>query len=220
MQGLSPRAQAFVAVLLCVVAGFVDAIGYLHSDVFVANMTGNTVLVGIAVAKHEWAATLLRLATIALFFGGAMLGRAVLVVASERQWAPLLLEAVALAVAAFLPAGSSSWTLWLAAAMGMQATGATRFGGVSINTVVVTSAIARLAERAVDALRARRSRRNSTPSSHGKLQAGAWLSYGVGATAGALASDGSLAVLAPAVGLALLAWLLWRRRALVAREPV
>ena len=42
------------AVLLCAAAGMADAVGYVHGGIFAANMTGNTVLAGLAVAQGEW----------------------------------------------------------------------------------------------------------------------------------------------------------------------
>jgi uncharacterized membrane protein YoaK (UPF0700 family) len=215
MKRFSHRTQVAVAIALCMVAGFVDAVGFLRSEVFVANMTGNTVLIGIALAKQEWAATSLRVATVAVFFGSAVSGRLLLSVTAGKQWAPLLIEALLLALAGLTPAGDRSWVLILAAAMGIQATAVTQFGGVAVSTVVVTSAIARVAERVADfAHKGRRAEADSSPFL-GRLQAAAWAGYCAGAAAatGALLMfDSRFALLVPAALLGALAFMLAARR--------
>lgn len=204
MKHLGTPAQLGVVVVLCVVAGYVDALAYLKSDLFVANMTGNTVLVGIAVAKGQWATLTFRVASVALFFGGAVLGRLVLAMGGGRQWAPLLLEALLVAAAASSPSGD--WqALVLAAAMGMQSTAVTQVGGLAVNTVVVTGAIARVAERAADRLRTHPAL-SAVAAMQGRLQGAAWLAYGAGAALGTLAAKlGWMALFIPAAALGLMA---------------
>src|SRR5260370_12123017 len=59
--------------LLCSVAGFVDAFGYLQFDhVFAANMTGNSVLLSIAAAAGDWRRVALYAATLPAFVAGAL----------------------------------------------------------------------------------------------------------------------------------------------------
>jgi uncharacterized membrane protein YoaK (UPF0700 family) len=214
MKRFSHRTQGAIAIGLCMVAGFVDAVGYLRSEVFVANMTGNTVLIGIALAKQEWAAGSLRVATVTVFFGSAVAGRLLLSVTSGKQWAPLLIEAMLLALAAITPGGDQSWVLMLAAAMGIQATAVTQFGGVAVSTVVVTSAIARVAERVADF-----AHRGGKPDSdvarlQARLQAAAWAGYCVGAAFATWVIhlfDSRASLLLPASLLAALALLLATR---------
>ena len=62
------------AIILTLVAGIADAVGYITmGSVFAANMTGNTVLAGIALAQGHWADAWRHLAPVAVFFVGAML---------------------------------------------------------------------------------------------------------------------------------------------------
>ena len=46
--------------LLCLIAGWVDAVGFLQFDAFPANMTGNTVLASIAITRHQEEQALIR----------------------------------------------------------------------------------------------------------------------------------------------------------------
>ena len=55
-------------------AGVVDAVGYLQAGIFVANMTGNTVLVGIAISEGHWTAASDRATALLVFFLGAGAG--------------------------------------------------------------------------------------------------------------------------------------------------
>ena len=70
--------------LLCLACGVVDAAGYLAHGIFAANMTGNTVLLGLAAAGHQWPLALERLLPLATFFGGAVSGRSLLNLAGGR----------------------------------------------------------------------------------------------------------------------------------------
>jgi uncharacterized membrane protein YoaK (UPF0700 family) len=194
--------------LLAAACGIADAVGFVHTGVFAANMTGNTVLAGLSLAHADWAVAADRVATLATFFGGAMAGRVLQRAWPEALWLPLLLEALLIAVAAFVDP-ARAWAIWLvAAAMGIQATVVTKVGGMAISTVVVTSTMARLAERAVDALA--RSPRAAGPGPDAPTGlALAWGSYAVGAVAAALLMKvTALPLLVPA-GVVLVVSLLW-----------
>ena len=77
--------------------------------------------------------------------------------------------------------------IWLiAAAMGVQSTGMTRFGNVSINTVVITGTLSRLAESTVDTIVPRRQPHRTGPAiTAPSLLAASWIFYGIGALAAA-----------------------------------
>ena len=166
-------------------AGIADAVGFITmGGVFAANMTGNTVLAGIAAAQGRWLSAGNHLATLAAFFVGAMAARLLLRL-RPRPVLPVLLEAAIVAALGFLPLGIESLVLILAFAMGMQASAITSFGGTAASTVVITSTLARTAEAALDAI---------VPSRDGTLQpvprprllALSWTGYLVGALAGTL----------------------------------
>lgn len=135
---------------LCLVAGYVDALGYTElGGVFAANMTGNSVLMAIAAARGLWPRTESYAATLAAFLAGAI------VACVLRRWtgrpAVVLLAASALLMAAAmapLPPGLS--LPLLAATMGMQGAAISRFGPAALQTVVVTGTMVRLADELVE----------------------------------------------------------------------
>ena len=187
------------AVLLCAAAGMTDAIGYVRTSIFAANMTGNTVLAGLALAQGEWLRALQRAATVATFFGGAMLGRFLLNLAGNRPAVPLAVESTLIAIAAFVP-GADVEILIITFAMGVQTTALTRFKGVALSTVVMTSTIARLAETAADRLIrgfGRAAPRHGVPNS---LLVATWAAYAAGAAiAGTLIRFVDVSLVLPAL---------------------
>lgn len=123
------RAGRTAATALALVAGFVDAYGYLGWRVFGANMTGNTIVFAIALYQNA-ARAYLPLILIVSFFAGAILGRAIM----ERfaSHAALYAEAGLLAAAAFAPGYAALPIISLA--MGLQNTALSTFAGVAANT--------------------------------------------------------------------------------------
>lgn len=200
------RLDVAAATLLCLTAGIADAVGFLHSGVFAANMTGNTVLVGISLAQGEWAQAVGRAAPIAAFFAGAVIGRLLLRIGGERS--AILVEALVIGACAFIDARSVV-SIWLiAAAMGIQATAITKFAGAAVSTVVVTSTLARLAEAKHDYLAGKLGREPAQAGGPAALLAATWLAYGFGAIVAVLllkTTSGAPLLLAAALVLVVLA---------------
>lgn len=181
------RAGLGHASVLCLIAGFVDAVGYLeHGQVFTANMTGNTVLLGAALAQGDWLA-LKYLATIASFAVG--------VTASTLLKLAGLTLPFLFFVAGVLLFGMAAVHLpgfvvlcFLALIMGLQGGAISSFSGVRLPTVVVTSTLVNL----IDGLVRRRfnSQKLSAapPSKLGHL-ASAWIAYGMGGGVAVLAQS-------------------------------
>ena len=170
---------------LTIVAGIADAVGYITmGGVFAANMTGNTVLAGIAVAGRDYPGAWRHAGPLLAFFLGAMLS-CLLVRLANGPIASLLLQAALFAGVGFLDAGPETAVLILAVAMGLQATAITRFGGVAVSTVVVTSTLARTAEAALDTLWPG-SERPPPSVANPRLLALTWIGYLTGAIAGTL----------------------------------
>ena len=180
-----PGRHVAQATLLTIVAGMADAVGYITmGGVFAANMTGNTVLAGIAVAERDFPGAWHHTAPLLAFFLGAMLS-CFLLRLLRGPTASLLLEATLIAGAGFLNVGPEVAVLILAVAMGLQAAAITEFGGVAASTVVVTSTLARTADAAVDWLWPEQ--RQQPPSvAKPRLLALTWIGYLMGAIAGAL----------------------------------
>ena len=56
---------------MCMVAGAVDVIAYiLFGQIFIANMTGNTVLFAASVVMRDWSEAALRLGVVFTFLAG------------------------------------------------------------------------------------------------------------------------------------------------------
>jgi uncharacterized membrane protein YoaK (UPF0700 family) len=127
------RAAIFLTTAPALVAGFADGDAFLRWHQFAANMTGNTVLLGIAAVNGNTAGALDSLMTIAAFVAGC--AAASLLEGSRAT--PLLVEAALLCAASF--AQMHRWQLALvAAAMGIQNTTIAALGKVQANTSFIT----------------------------------------------------------------------------------
>jgi uncharacterized membrane protein YoaK (UPF0700 family) len=173
------------ATILTLVAGIADAVGYITmGSVFAANMTGNTVLAGIALAQGGWLDAWRHLAPLVAFFVGAMISRLLLRLL-RAPTAGLIVEAALLAVVGILPVGPEAAVLIVALAMGVQASAITHFAGSAISTVVVTSTMARGADAVLDRIWPGDTRAPAAPTNR-RLLALTWVGYLVGAVIGAL----------------------------------
>jgi uncharacterized membrane protein YoaK (UPF0700 family) len=139
-------------VALTLTTGLVDAVSYLAlGHVFVANMTGNIVFLGFAIAGAKGLSITASLAALAAFLVGAFAGGR-LGASSSAHRGRLLRNAVfvelvavggAVAVAAADPgavSGAVRYTLigLLAVAMGVQNSSARRLGVADLTTTVLT----------------------------------------------------------------------------------
>jgi uncharacterized membrane protein YoaK (UPF0700 family) len=181
----TPTRDTLRATTLTVIAGIADAVGYITmGGVFAANMTGNTVLAGIAAAQRNYTDAWHHLAPLLAFFAGAMLSRLLLRL-SHKPTAGLLVEAALLAVVGFLPIDRELAVMIVAVAMGVQASAITHFGGRAVSTVVVTSTLARTADALLDRLWAGEKKQPPAVTNL-PLLGFTWMGYLVGAVAGTL----------------------------------
>jgi uncharacterized membrane protein YoaK (UPF0700 family) len=184
--------------VLTFAAGYIDALSYLGlGRVFTANMTGNTVLLGIALAEFDGAA--IRRASLALvgFLAGAAVGAWVV----ERDHSDgLWPRAVTLALlleSLLLLAFAAGWYLahdtlatattraalivLSAFAMGVQSAAVIRLEITGIATTYLTGTLTNLVARLMG-----RSRRKSKPFRQSALLATVWIVYIGGAVAAAV----------------------------------
>ncbi|WP_406099285.1 YoaK family protein [Streptomyces sp. NBC_01013] len=145
--------------VLTVATGLVDAVSYLGlGHVFVANMTGNVVFLGFALAGAEGLSVLASLVSMAAFLAGALVGgRFTHRFAAHRGHllaATVALEAVLVTAAAVTAAATHSevntgvrYTLivLLGLAMGLQNAAARRLGVPDLTTTVLTLTLTGLA---------------------------------------------------------------------------
>jgi uncharacterized membrane protein YoaK (UPF0700 family) len=171
------------ACLLAIVAGYADAVGFLAFNAFAGAMTGNTVLLGIALAAGKLVAAAQSAGIIAAFLVGVA-ASAVL-----RRYVSLAgilcLEAAAIVLAALVSPPVAAPLL--AFAMGLQNAAMTHFAGTSLNTVFLTGNLQKLVETAL-----RRPQPSSRPTSESAavvLISHLLLAYLVGVVLGAVAQN-------------------------------
>jgi len=200
--GGSSTRDIMLLVLTCA-AGLVDAISYLEmGHVFTAMMTGNTVLLALAIGQGEVMAALRSTLALLTFSvgaaGGAMLlrrGRA------RGEWPPIVtatlaLEAVALGVFAVMwhvkgpmaPTGVLTVVLIALSglAMGIQAAAVRHLGVPGVASTYITGTLTSLMAELV----------TGAASRHLRLLASVFLVYGAGALIGAVLQARSSSLLA------------------------
>lgn len=79
-----PQRPTFELFLLTWTSGIMDALSYLRAGVFTANMTGNTVLLGLAMAGRDRSRFMLALASVLAFALGALIAGSVLARSNPR----------------------------------------------------------------------------------------------------------------------------------------
>lgn len=168
---LGASGKLAVALSLTVVGGFVDAVGYIALfEVFTANMSGNSVHVGIYLGQRQWLNLLRPLCAIVFYVVGMVLTRIAVGITGRvrmRRIASFTLALEALLLALFAHATpamhlgqivdqqSPSYFLLvalLAFAMGVQTATLTHIGALTIYTTFVTGTLTKLTESFTRAL--------------------------------------------------------------------
>jgi uncharacterized membrane protein YoaK (UPF0700 family) len=203
--------------LLSLAAGCVDAVGYLGlGQVFVANMTGNTVLLGLAIGQADVRGVLHAGTALVGFVLGVAVGAAIVERRPEQQaaWTPavtaalgfefviLLAFAVGWLFTGFDPSGVAVYLLIVlsALAMGVQSAAVRRLEVSDVSTTYITGTLTSLTARTVSWLRLAYFSAAASPGCSEErptltqpterglpLTADVWLAYGVGAVIGGAA---------------------------------
>ena len=209
------------AVALTGVAGFVDAMGYLALlRVYTANMSGNSIAVGMEAVRGQWRETARRFLPIAAFFLGLTL--AGIVVEAGRRWGlsrrvslALSIELVCLISFVFLarPLARQSATFGdsepraaslvalAAVAMGAQNASLRETGALNTYTTHVTGTLTRLSYAAVQSVaRAISPRPSRARASSLSFLTALWVVYIAGAAIAAICWQrvGPITMLIPA----------------------
>jgi uncharacterized membrane protein YoaK (UPF0700 family) len=169
------------AILLALIAGYVDTVGYLDFNAFAGLMTGNTIFLGIEAVSGQYGMAVFHGVIIFAFLFGVIAAR-VKARAGLKSWVALSVASGLLVLCSFVE--KSLAAVLLALAMGIQNSAANRFNGVALNTVFITGNIQKLGEELVTWI---------WPSKAGPTRQGAtifafvWFAYAVGAGAGAVA---------------------------------
>ncbi len=192
-----------LVLLLGSTAGYLDAVGYLTVGLFTANMTGNTVLFGIAAGQGRWHIALRGALAILSFVSGGVVST-LLFRRFQKLGGALSLEAafIAAALAAWVGFGrppgeidsglaAALLIMLLSVAMGVQSAAVRRVGEVRVSTTYVTGTLTTLAvdaatelinwwdRRSTSETQASASPRKATP-----LLFGIWSTYLGGALVG------------------------------------
>jgi uncharacterized membrane protein YoaK (UPF0700 family) len=208
--------------LLAGAAGAVDAVSYMElGRVFTANMTGNTVLLGLAMVEAESAAAMRTALALVGFLAGSALGAwtverwqaggdwpLTVTIVLALEWVILIVFAISWQFASSVvsPPGDRATLVVLSAlAMGLQSAAARRLDVSGIATTYITGTLTSLAPRLVGWLRFTVARlifsQPTRPAQGAGLLAAVWLVYLGGAVvAGAATSlDPALAVVFPII---------------------
>lgn len=190
---------------LAAAAGCVDAASFLGLDqVFTANQSGNTVLLGIAIGVGDGGAVARTGVSIVAFMVGVVIA-VLLLRGAPRGWSartgPVLAATAAVLVVAgalWGPLDTVALIAVVSAAMGAQSAAALRVGVPGVSTTFVTGTLTRVATQLV----------SDDPGSRDPAPVAAWAAYLGGAIAGGLLSrwtDGGVGVLAGAAVVAVAA---------------
>jgi uncharacterized membrane protein YoaK (UPF0700 family) len=195
--------------LLSVAAGCVDAIAFVRSGIFPANMSGNSVVLAIGILHPETGAAALSALALAGFCLGAASG-AWLVHAPDRDWsrrisgAILLAGLLVLACAATLLLAPdrffSAVIIVVSAAMGLQSAAIQQLGIPGVATVFVTGTLTATIARLVGLAR-RMARGEPRTGASPWLPASSWAGYFIGAIIGGMqvVSRSAIPVILPGV---------------------
>ncbi|MEZ5817724.1 MAG: YoaK family protein [Hyphomicrobiaceae bacterium] len=171
------------AILLALIAGCADTVGYLRFKAFAGLMTGNTIFLGVELAEQKWSAAANHFAIIVMFLVGVALAQAFLRL-TIPVWTVLCGVGGLLVLCGFLDHELASLVLPLG--MGLQNSAANRFNGVALNTVFITGNLQKVGEGLIHWLWHAR-QPNAPPSDGFAIFGWVWIAYAVGAGFGAIA---------------------------------
>lgn len=186
--------SSILAIALTLLAGYVDAIGYLSlGHVYVANMSGNSIAIGIHTSKGQLSEVWRYAWPVMSFVAGLLLSRLIVSWGMASGWrsvaAPaLLLEGAALAAFIAVPAGVFG-VLLVAGAMGIQAATVARFRGLTVYTSFVTGSLVKLAEHGAESIVEWLRKGDACPmyTANALWFASIWVAYVIGAILGTAA---------------------------------
>jgi uncharacterized membrane protein YoaK (UPF0700 family) len=153
---LDSRRNILLACALSALAGYVDAIGFLHlGGLFVSFMSGNSTRMGVSLAEGHWQNAAAAIGLIALFVIGAAAGSLIVLGrGANRQPFVLLAEALLLAASALCYAFDlpNAAVAAMVLAMGLENAVFQIQGGAGLGLTYVTGALVKVGQFAAEAL--------------------------------------------------------------------
>src|SRR5437899_2718296 len=153
---LDSRRNVILACALSALAGYVDAIGFLHlGGLFVSFMSGNSTRMGVSLAEGQWLSAAQALGLIALFVTGAAAGSLIVLGRGANRQPRLLLAETLLLVAAALCDAFGLSNVAVAAivlAMGLENAVFQIDGGAGLGLTYVTGALVKVGQLVAAAL--------------------------------------------------------------------
>ena len=153
---LDSRRNVALACALSALAGYVDAIGFLHlGGLFVSFMSGNSTRMGVSLAEGHWQKAAEALGLIVLFVIGAAVGSLIVLGRGvNRQPWVLLAEALLLAASALCYAFDlqNAAVAAIVLAMGLENAVFQIQGGGGLGLTYVTGALVKVGQLAAKAL--------------------------------------------------------------------
>ncbi|HTV64635.1 MAG TPA: YoaK family protein [Bryocella sp.] len=159
------------ALSLTMTGGFVDAVGYIALfEVFTANMSGNSIHIGMYLAQRDWPNFLRPLCAVASYVLGMLMTRIAIEIAGRvgyKRVASFTFAAEALLLAGFAHARPAmhfgqlanlhspayfAFVAMLAFAMGVQTATLTHVGALTLYTTFVTGTLTKMTESITRAL--------------------------------------------------------------------
>ena len=156
------RAQIYIAGYLTWIAGFVDAAGFVAlGQIYTANMSGNSVAIGIQAWDQNWLETLRRAWPVAVYVVGLLCSRILLEIGGREKVRRVAAIAFGIEIAALLPVSFAHSILHsqtqsalvfglialLSFAMGVQNAALTHFSNMTLHTGFVTGTLVKMAEQ-------------------------------------------------------------------------
>jgi uncharacterized membrane protein YoaK (UPF0700 family) len=148
------KAAHFSVVLLAVVAGFVDAVGFITLGyIYTANMSGNSVALGIEPASRHWPEALRRLWPVLAYLSGTLFCRLLIEIGAKYRFRAIVSLTSLCEMGLLLPVCIENplhadsgyvqilYVGLLASAMGIQNAAVTKVQSVPVHTGFVTGVL-------------------------------------------------------------------------------
>lgn len=151
-----PRHSWFLAICLSALAGYVDAVGFIHlGGYFVSFMSGNTTRLSVALEGGDWVAAELLALILCSFIAGAALGSVIGHYAADRRRLFVLLSVAVLLAAAAFSAGMGAGFIAVAClvlAMGAENAVFQKDGQVTLGLTYMTGTLVKIGQKIAQAM--------------------------------------------------------------------